>query len=207
MAVDHAAVASTPSHDVAMAGLDALDGVARGTHDRLSRRLWRTTWPKLVALGLILLVWQIAYFDPAQHAIVAFYYWLKAFPVPLSAVVLGVALLYGIIRYASSSYTLNTDGDLIINTGILGIGTRMGPFVEFQLTIPTAVIGEVDISRNPIQFLFRTGTLSVTYRELDIDQHGHKGSEVIILPFILKSEKARDALMASSQVHNARFIV
>src|SRR5665213_1402491 len=126
-----------------------------------------------------LLVWQIAYFDPAQHAIVAFYYWLKAFPVPLSAVVLGVALLYGIIRYASSSYTLNTDGDLIINTGILGIGTRMGPFVEFQLTIPTAVIGEVDISRNPIQFLFRTGTLSVTYRELDIDQHGHKGSEVI----------------------------
>ena len=152
-------------------------------------------------------VWQLAYLDPARHGVVAFYYWLKAFPVPLSAVLLGLALLYGIIRYASSSYTLNTDGDLIINTGLLGIGTRMGPFIEFQLTIPAAVIGEVDISRNPIQFLFRTGTLSVTYRELDVDHRGHKGSEVIILPFILKPEKARDALMASSQVHNARFIV
>ena len=60
MAVDRAAPPSAPSLGVALAGLDALDAVDRAAHDRLSRRLWSATWPKLVALGLILLVWQIA---------------------------------------------------------------------------------------------------------------------------------------------------
>ncbi len=48
-----------PSLDQALAGLDALEesGVTRGT---LAQRLWRATWPKLIAFGLILLVWQIA---------------------------------------------------------------------------------------------------------------------------------------------------
>jgi len=49
-----------PTHHEALAGLDALDGVGRPLRDRLSRRAWRATWPKLVALGLILLVWQSA---------------------------------------------------------------------------------------------------------------------------------------------------
>ena len=61
MAVDHTATLPTgASLDQALAGLDALDDAGQAAHDRLSRRLWRASWPKLVALGLILLVWQVA---------------------------------------------------------------------------------------------------------------------------------------------------
>lgn len=61
MAIDHTPTIVTPtapSLDQALAGLDALDEAGRPAHDRVSRRVWRATWPKLVALGLILLVWQ-----------------------------------------------------------------------------------------------------------------------------------------------------
>ena len=51
---------AAPSLDQALAGLDALDEAGRPAKDRLSRRLWRATWPKLLAFALILLVWQIA---------------------------------------------------------------------------------------------------------------------------------------------------
>jgi len=61
MAVDHTTTLSVaPTLDEALAGLDALDEVGRPAHARRSRRLWRATWPKLVALGLILAVWQVA---------------------------------------------------------------------------------------------------------------------------------------------------
>jgi len=49
-----------PTLDQALAGLDALDEAGRPSRDQLSRRMWRATWPKLAALGLILLVWQVA---------------------------------------------------------------------------------------------------------------------------------------------------
>jgi NitT/TauT family transport system permease protein len=60
---DTGAVSASPTLDQAMAGLDALDALdaagpsAGGTR---VQRLWRATWPKLIAFGLILLVWQIA---------------------------------------------------------------------------------------------------------------------------------------------------
>ncbi len=57
---DAALTAAPPSLDRALAGLDALEGAGRSTRARLSERLWRATWPKLVAFGLILLVWQVA---------------------------------------------------------------------------------------------------------------------------------------------------
>jgi len=60
MAIDHTTVPATPTLDQALAGLDALDESGRPARERLSRRAWRATWPKLVALGLILLVWQLA---------------------------------------------------------------------------------------------------------------------------------------------------
>ena len=61
MAVDHTSTLSVaPTLDEALAGLDALDVEDQSADTRLSRRLWRATWPKLVALGLILLGWQVA---------------------------------------------------------------------------------------------------------------------------------------------------
>ncbi|MGD0392926.1 MAG: ABC transporter permease subunit [Acidimicrobiales bacterium] len=47
------------SLDRTIAGLDALEA-EQSTTARLSERLWRATWPKLIAFGLILLVWQVA---------------------------------------------------------------------------------------------------------------------------------------------------
>ena len=52
--------ASVPSLEQALTGLDALDVVGVTTRDRWRRRAWRATWPKLAALAIILLVWQIA---------------------------------------------------------------------------------------------------------------------------------------------------
>ncbi len=56
----NSAAPTAPSLDQALAGLDALDKVGRPAQGRLSRRLWRATWPKLIALALILLIWQLA---------------------------------------------------------------------------------------------------------------------------------------------------
>jgi NitT/TauT family transport system permease protein len=57
---EHGTSEGTPSLDRALAGLDALEGAGRSTRARFSQRLWKATWPKLIAFGLILLVWQIA---------------------------------------------------------------------------------------------------------------------------------------------------
>ncbi|HEV3366739.1 MAG TPA: ABC transporter permease subunit [Acidimicrobiales bacterium] len=57
---DVADVPVRPSLDQALAGLDALDGSGRSARGTLAQRTWRSTWPKLIAFGLILLVWQIA---------------------------------------------------------------------------------------------------------------------------------------------------
>jgi hypothetical protein len=148
-------------------------------------------------------VWKAATFGFLQQQIEHFYYWL---PPMVAPVLLFLAILYGLVRYWSSSYSLDSVGDLIINTGLGGLGTKGGPFDEFQRTIPVAVVGEVNIRRNPIQFLFRTGTLFVTYRDLNADSHGHKGSETVELPYILKPEWVRDMIMSRSQVHSAKFI-
>lgn len=61
MAVDHTfTLPVAPTLDQALAGLDALDQVGRPARDKLSRRAWSATWPKLVSLSLILVVWQFA---------------------------------------------------------------------------------------------------------------------------------------------------
>jgi NitT/TauT family transport system permease protein len=67
MAVDHAfgqtatsPDPTVPTLDQALSGLDALDEMPGARRERIGRRAWRATWPKLVALGLILLAWQIA---------------------------------------------------------------------------------------------------------------------------------------------------
>jgi NitT/TauT family transport system permease protein len=54
------ATAAAPTLDQALAGLDALDGAGPSSAGTRAQRLWRATWPKLIAFGLILLVWQIA---------------------------------------------------------------------------------------------------------------------------------------------------
>src|SRR5688500_4644973 len=42
-----------------LAGLDALEAAATPPQDRLGRA-WRTTWPKLAAVGIALALWQLA---------------------------------------------------------------------------------------------------------------------------------------------------
>ena len=49
-----------PTLDVALAGLDALESAEAAARTSWSRRLWRAIWPKLVALALILGVWELA---------------------------------------------------------------------------------------------------------------------------------------------------
>jgi hypothetical protein len=152
-------------------------------------------------------LWRSVSLGFLQREVVAFYYWLEALRYSLPGALVGLSVLYGLLRYGTSSYKLDSVGDLIVNTGLGGFGTKGGPFDEFQRTIPVAVVGEVNVRRNPIQFLFRTGTLFVTYRDLNADSHGHKGSETIELPYILKPEQVRDRIMSVSRVHAARFIV
>jgi NitT/TauT family transport system permease protein len=67
MAIDHtigrtavSAEPTVPTLEQALSGLDALADIGDDGHERIGRRAWRATWPKLVALGLILLAWQIA---------------------------------------------------------------------------------------------------------------------------------------------------
>ena len=51
--------ASTVDLDLTLAGLDHLDLAASTTTDRVARRVWRTTWPKLAAVLLGLGLWQL----------------------------------------------------------------------------------------------------------------------------------------------------
>jgi NitT/TauT family transport system permease protein len=55
-----AAPGGGPTLGQALTGLDVLDAAGPPARDRWRRRLWRATWPKLAALAIILLVWQIA---------------------------------------------------------------------------------------------------------------------------------------------------
>jgi NitT/TauT family transport system permease protein len=45
--------------DAEVAGLDALELAPRREKGHLGRRVWRSAWPKLLAIALVLLVWQI----------------------------------------------------------------------------------------------------------------------------------------------------
>lgn len=49
-----------PTLERAFAGLDALEQADRSGRRTRPERLWRATWPKLIAFGIILLVWQTA---------------------------------------------------------------------------------------------------------------------------------------------------
>jgi NitT/TauT family transport system permease protein len=45
--------------DTALQGLDALELAGRAGRAGRGRRVWAATWPKLIAVGLVILVWQI----------------------------------------------------------------------------------------------------------------------------------------------------
>ncbi|GAA2869234.1 sulfate ABC transporter permease [Actinoplanes cyaneus] len=44
-----------------VSGLDALDLAPKQDKDRLGPRIWRSAWPKLLAILIVLLAWEIAY--------------------------------------------------------------------------------------------------------------------------------------------------
>ena len=52
-------MAADPDVQARIAGLDALT-VSERSGSRSRRRLWRGLWPKVVAVGLVLLIWQMA---------------------------------------------------------------------------------------------------------------------------------------------------
>jgi len=59
--VDDGALPVNPAADEAqnrVAGLDALERVQR-SETALGRRIWRSTWPKLLAIAIVVLAWQI----------------------------------------------------------------------------------------------------------------------------------------------------
>src|SRR5258705_5203884 len=45
--------------DATISGLDALELAGRKSHVGRGRRLWSATWPKLLAIGLVILLWQV----------------------------------------------------------------------------------------------------------------------------------------------------
>lgn len=151
-------------------------------------------------------VWKVASVGPLQNQVVAFYEWMKHAPVPVWSVFFGLAFFYGIVRWGTSSYRVTADGNLIVNTGLLGWRTPRGPATEYQDTIALATIADVNISRNPIQFLCGTGSLDITFGELSAAGYGRVG-RTIRLNYIAEPERIRDLLMGASQIHNAHFIM
>jgi NitT/TauT family transport system permease protein len=59
MAVDTAYANGTA--DTTITGLDALDLADRNKKAGLGRRVWSATWPKLLAIGLVIVLWQTLY--------------------------------------------------------------------------------------------------------------------------------------------------
>ena len=63
MATDTSAVRTAPrtgfDDDVTLSGLDTLELAGRTAKAGFGRRLWAATWPKLVALAIVLAVWQV----------------------------------------------------------------------------------------------------------------------------------------------------
>src|SRR5215469_2513822 len=64
-------------HGSAIAGLDSLElaqGQAGGTSARIARKLWSGSWPKLLAIAIVLAAWQLFYAsnfrgDTADHLV------------------------------------------------------------------------------------------------------------------------------------------
>lgn len=60
MAID-TQVPGSQSTDSTLIGLDALELAGRAKRAGLARRSWAATWPKVLAVGLVIAVWQILY--------------------------------------------------------------------------------------------------------------------------------------------------
>jgi NitT/TauT family transport system permease protein len=53
-----------------VSGLDALELAPRKEKGRFGLRLWRSAWPKLLAIGIVLLAWELAYLSEWKPAYV-----------------------------------------------------------------------------------------------------------------------------------------
>jgi NitT/TauT family transport system permease protein len=50
-----------PSRTATLSGLDALELAGAKTTQPLAARIWRSAWPKLLAVAIVLLVWELVY--------------------------------------------------------------------------------------------------------------------------------------------------
>lgn len=150
------------------------------------------------------LLWQAAGLIGANEKVLQFLYWLRMKPIPLWIVLLLVAAIYSIIRFSTSSFRITGSGDLMVNTGLLGLKTTGGPFVCYDNTIPAELIVDVNVSRNLIQLVLGTGTLVVSFSEFI----GRSTVTMTIrLPYVNDPEVLRKKLMSRSGVKNARYYV
>jgi hypothetical protein len=150
-------------------------------------------------------VWKLAGFADAQRDVIAWYAWLKAHNSGTWLMFAGCAIVaYTVIRYTTTSYSITSDGDLVVNTGLLGMGTPRGPFTAYENTVSHVMITDVDVSRNLLQFVFGTGTLVVTFAE---PTPSGSNTTTICLPFLRNAREACDLLMSKAGVKRARFVV
>jgi NitT/TauT family transport system permease protein len=109
-----------------LVGLDALDLAAEaspGGAGRVASRIWRSAWPKLAAVALVLVVWELLYLGHWKHEI---------FPGPATTIsnlwgqaqtgllwkAIGITLMRAAIGYAIA---------LVIGTVVGALGSRIAP--------------------------------------------------------------------------------
>ncbi len=152
-------------------------------------------------------LWNAVGFVSGQRALIDLYRWMKGTPIPVWLALLVVGLLYGVIRYVSSSYVVNYRvGEFMVSTGWFAFRSPGGLFRSYHDSILLPLIADVNHSVNPLQLLFGTGTLKVTFCELDANKRHDKEFRTIYLPFIPHAKKAAELLKLQSSVHGARFI-
>lgn len=150
-------------------------------------------------------VWEIASVPSAQNTVISWYSWLKVHNSGMWITCSGCAIVAAaFVRYLTTSYAITAEGDLVVNTGLLGLRTPSGPFAAYENTVSHVMITDVDVCRNLLQILFGTGTLVVTFSE---PTNFGSGASIVRLPFLRNARKTCDFLMSKAGVKRARFVV
>lgn len=128
--------------------------------------------------------------------------WIVQRRIPLHYILFIFGLLHGYIRYMTTEYRIAENGDLVISSGLLSFFGPRGPFVVFEDGIAGRLVTDVNVTRNPVQMLFGTGTLVLTYIELIGSKRIGRVKHV---PFVPSVERNAALIRERSGVQGARF--